>query len=113
MKGDSFNTEMMKLCIFFDKPLNEPQLDIWYDCLKHLPDRVFKDAVEFIVRNHRFFPTPEDFLGFFREHEPKYKPLKHDDRTVEEIKADLAKRNKVLTEWRENKDINNIIGDKQ
>ena len=109
MKDEIFKHEIRKLCVFFDKALNEAQLDIWFMCLSHLPDRTFQDAIGFIIRNHRFFPTPEDILGFYREYQPKYKEVEPDNRTIEQIMADLARRNAVLTKWRKEKDINTII----
>lgn len=113
MKNNVFKVGMKRLCTFFDKPLKDEQLDIWHVCLRDLPDRVFDDAIGFIIRNHRFFPTPEDILGFYREHQPKYKEVELDDRTVEQITADLARRNEVLSRWREEKDINTIIEHKE
>lgn len=109
MTKNIFKAEMKKLCTFFDKPLNEGQLDIWFECLKSLPDRAFEDAVDSIIRMSRFFPTPEDFLTFYRERQPIYKLVEPDNRTVQQIMADLARRNAVLSKWREDKDINTII----
>ncbi len=119
MKDDIFKVEMGKLCVFFGKTLNEAQLDIWYELLKHIPDKAFQNAINYIVRSNRFFPTPEDFLIYYREFEPrlwkdvKAEILKDDDFTPEELKAGRAQRDEIIEPVMEEKDINRIIGDKK
>ena len=118
MRGDIFKAEMEKLSVFFNKMLNEAQLDIWYDLLKHIPDKAFQSAINYIIRGNRFFPMPEDFLTYHREFEPrKWEDVKKEygllDCTPEELKANRARRDKIVKQFTDSKDINQIIGDKK
>ena len=115
MTNNIFKTEMKRLSVFFNKPLNDGQLDIWYEFLKHLPDKVFQTAVGYIIRSNRFFPTPEEFLTYHREFYPrlwedvKAEKLKDDEFTQDRLKAKFVKRNEIINPVMEKKDINKII----
>lgn len=119
MKDEIFKHEIGKLCVFFDKPLNEGQLDIWYELLKYIPDKAFQSAINYIVRSNRFFPTPEDFLIYYREFEPrtweevKAEKFKDDEFTQKQLKSNRVKRDEIIEPVMEKKDINRIIGDKK
>ena len=118
MTNKIFKAEIKKLSVFFNKPLNPGQLDIWYDHLRHLPDKVFQTAVGYIIRTNKFFPTPEEFLIYHREFHPRmWEDVKEEYGlsafTSEELKANKENLNKISKAVTGPMDINKIIGDKK
>lgn len=48
---------MGKLSNVFQHRLSQEKADIYFEHLKHLPDRVFEKAIDGIIRRERSFPT--------------------------------------------------------
>ena len=74
MKPKNFSDGIQKMSKFFNKPLTQAQLEIYYEILRDMPDKIFQKAVMDFIEMNKFFPTPGEFKEYWRSVEgPAYK----------------------------------------
>jgi len=62
LQNDVFDIGMKRLSVLFDKKLNDPLKDIYYDNVKYSGEKDFEMAVRKIERNEKRFPSPAVFV---------------------------------------------------
>ena len=108
MRRDIFQRGITRLSTFFARKLNNDQLDIWYGCLKHMPDGVFGRALEHIIRNKKAFPVPNDFTEYWNDFMPKQREAQVDNRTQEQKDRDCARLRQVAGDWLKSRDVSKL-----
>ena len=62
----NFKDGMNKISKFFNKPLTQDQIEIYYEILREMPDKIFNKAVMDFIETNKFFPTPGEFKEYWR-----------------------------------------------
>lgn len=69
MHFHDFENNIVILTAWFNKPLDEKQLNIYFQKIKHIPNRAYKTICEKFIETLKptpsKFPTPKDFMDEF------------------------------------------------
>ena len=100
MRGENFLKNMNRLTSWFRRPpLNEEQMDIWFDRVQEIPDRIFLLFLDQIIDTAKYMPTPAEVIKLFGE----YKVTHPDEFLVSDTQAEFCQAchgTGVIKAWR-------------
>jgi len=66
-QNEDFSKSIRKLGKRFNRKITEDLLDIYYDVVQRIPNKVFYDIVKHFIERSKTFPIPGDFLDQWYE----------------------------------------------
>jgi len=109
MPGLDFITVIQKLGTWFNKKLNDDQLDMWYEKLHHIPIVALKDIIDQLTSSEKYMPTIDHINILWSQW--KYDHPKLVANEYEEQACNECEGTGVITCWYVPEDIKGYIVD--